>query len=595
MRIALGCDHGGLVLKNALIPFLRSMGHTVEDFGTYTEESCDYPDYAAAAAQAVADGDCDRGIVICTTGIGVSIVANKIRGVRCALLSDLNSARMTRLHNDTNMMALGAAVVNQDLAFAIVDAWLSTRFSEEDRHQRRIDKMMSYERGLKKKRKRNKRRSHSTLLGKITSLLLSILLVLSLFITPITTYVTSMTDPARIVDILFNSGILDGGEAAPEDPTEGPSEEPTAEPTGEPNEDPTGEPTGEEPTGVSTDASDDNASEDSTETPDNNEGNDPAAASLEDETTPVDEDPSEEATEASEENPSQEPTDANPPQDPPVEGDDSAQSSSMQELFGSLQDLVSSGIMDEGTLNSMLELPEGSTIDTEKMGQQLMQSQATRELLGAYTEDVLNSATGGESTFTGETAMDVVAPHIGELVSIVEACLPEGIVVDHAALEAATRKALEVALPTIVDALPDAGTAIETVAEKVPYLKVALQALNFIRNGGLRACALLLVLIFIVALCLFRIPGLRGLLCIGICGVVAGLISGGVYLALTMPTLNAFLESSLGQYSALVTEFAGDFALEYARCGVIYGVIGLALILGTTVVRTLFYAIFSRK
>ena len=591
MRIALGCDHGGLVLKNALIPFLRSMGHTVEDFGTYTEESCDYPDYAAAAAQAVADGDCDRGIVICTTGIGVSIVANKIRGVRCALLSDLNSARMTRLHNDTNMMALGAAVVNQDLAFAIVDAWLSTRFSEEDRHQRRIDKMMSYERGLKKKRKRNKRRSHSTLLGKITSLLLSILLVLSLFITPITTYVTSMTDPARIVDILFNSGILDGDEAAPEDPTEGPSEEPT----GESNEDPTGEPTGEEPTGVSTDASDDNASEDSTATPDNNEGNDPAAASLEDEATPADEDPSEEATEAPEENPSQEPTDANPPQDPPVEGDDSAQSSSMQELFGALQDLVSSGIMDEGTLNSMLELPEGSTIDAEKMGQQLMESQATRELLDAYIEDVLNSATGGESTFTGETAMDVVDPHIGELVSIVEACLPEGAVVDHAALEAATRKALEVALPAIVDALPDAGTAIETVAEKVPYLKVALQALNFIRNGGLRACALLLVLIFIVALCLFRIPGLRGLLCIGICGVVAGLISGGVYLALTMPTLNAFLESSLGQYSALVTEFAGDFALEYARCGVIYGVIGLALILGTTVVRTLFYAIFSRK
>ena len=126
-------------------------------------------------------------------------------------------------------------------------------------------------------------------------------------------------------------------------------------------------------------------------------------------------------------------------------------------------------------------------------------------------------------------------------------------------------------------------------------MKVALQALNFIRNGGLRACALLLVLIFIVALCLFRIPGLRGLLCIGICGVVAGLISGGGYLALTMPTLNAFLESSLGQYSALVTEFAGDFALEYARCGGIYGVIGLALILGTTVVRTLFYAIFSRK
>jgi ribose 5-phosphate isomerase B len=121
------------------------MGHTVEDFGTYTEESCDYPDYAAAAAQAVADGDCDRGIVICTTGIGVSIVANKIRGIRCALLSDLNSARMTRLHNDTNMMALGAGVVGENLALEIADVWLGTEFSGDERHQRRIDKLMALE------------------------------------------------------------------------------------------------------------------------------------------------------------------------------------------------------------------------------------------------------------------------------------------------------------------------------------------------------------------------------------------------------------------------------------------------------------------
>ena len=145
MKIAIGCDHGALQLKEALIPFIKGLGHSVEDFGTYTLDSCDYPDFAAAAAYAVANGSCERGIVLCTTGIGVSITANKVNGIRCALLSDLNSAKMTRLHNDTNMMAMGAAVVEQDLAFAIVETWLNTPFSNEERHQRRIDKVMACE------------------------------------------------------------------------------------------------------------------------------------------------------------------------------------------------------------------------------------------------------------------------------------------------------------------------------------------------------------------------------------------------------------------------------------------------------------------
>ena len=145
MKIALGCDHGALALKNALIPHLEKLGHEVKDFGTYTSDSCDYPDFAAPAAQAVADGACDKGIVLCTTGIGVSITANKIKGIRCALLSDVMSARMTREHNDTNMMAIGAGVVGQMLAFEIVDTWLGTEFSNEARHQRRIDKMMALE------------------------------------------------------------------------------------------------------------------------------------------------------------------------------------------------------------------------------------------------------------------------------------------------------------------------------------------------------------------------------------------------------------------------------------------------------------------
>ena len=113
--------------------------------GTDTADSCDYPDFAAAAARAVAAGECERGIVLCTTGIGVSITANKVKGVRCALLSDPWSAKMTRLHNDTNMMALGAGVVGENLALEIVDTWLGTEFSGEERHQRRIDKVMSLE------------------------------------------------------------------------------------------------------------------------------------------------------------------------------------------------------------------------------------------------------------------------------------------------------------------------------------------------------------------------------------------------------------------------------------------------------------------
>ena len=145
MKLAIACDHGALALKNTLAAHLRSQGHEVTDFGTHDASSCDYPDYAAQAARAVADGLCEKGIVLCTTGIGVSIAANKIKGVRCALLSDLMSARLTREHNDTNMMALGAGVVGEMLALQIADTWLNTEFSRSPRHQRRIDKVMALE------------------------------------------------------------------------------------------------------------------------------------------------------------------------------------------------------------------------------------------------------------------------------------------------------------------------------------------------------------------------------------------------------------------------------------------------------------------
>ena len=145
MKISIGCDHGALTLKNKIAAHLEAQGHEVRDFGTYTSASCDYPDFAAAAARAVASGECEKGIVLCTTGIGVSISANKVKGIRCALLTDTWTAKMTRLHNDTNMMALGAGVVGENLALEIVDTWLATEFSGEARHQRRIDKVMNLE------------------------------------------------------------------------------------------------------------------------------------------------------------------------------------------------------------------------------------------------------------------------------------------------------------------------------------------------------------------------------------------------------------------------------------------------------------------
>ena len=138
MKIAIGCDHGAYTLKKTIVSFLEKKGYTVKDFGCFNPGSCDYPDFCGAAARAVASGECQKGIVLCTTGIGASITANKVRGIRCALLSDVLSARLTREHNDTNMMALGAGIVGENLALEIVQVWLNTEFSNEERHKKRI-------------------------------------------------------------------------------------------------------------------------------------------------------------------------------------------------------------------------------------------------------------------------------------------------------------------------------------------------------------------------------------------------------------------------------------------------------------------------
>lgn len=145
MKIAVGADHGGVKLKDVIVAHLKEKGHEVTDFGTYDETSIDYPDYGLKAAEAVAMGAAERGIVICTTGIGISIVANKVPGIRCALLSEVYSAMMTRDHNDANMMALGAGIVGEKNAIAIVDTFLGTAFSHGVNHERRLEKITAIE------------------------------------------------------------------------------------------------------------------------------------------------------------------------------------------------------------------------------------------------------------------------------------------------------------------------------------------------------------------------------------------------------------------------------------------------------------------
>ena len=140
MKISIGSDHGGYALKQEIAEYLRQQGHEVVDCGCHSTESCDYPDFAAAAAKAVASGQCDRGVVICSTGIGISIAANKVPGIRCALCGDIYSAEMTRRHNNANMLAMGAHLTAPVLAKKILDVFLSTEF-EGGRHQRRIDKI----------------------------------------------------------------------------------------------------------------------------------------------------------------------------------------------------------------------------------------------------------------------------------------------------------------------------------------------------------------------------------------------------------------------------------------------------------------------
>ena len=143
---AIGSDHGGYALKQEIMKHLSERGIAYRDYGTYSDESCDYPDYGEAVGRAVASGECERGIVVCGTGIGISIAANKVRGVRCALCGDCFSAQMAREHNDAHVLALGARVLGPGLALKIVDTFLDSSFAG-GRHERRVAKLMAIEGG----------------------------------------------------------------------------------------------------------------------------------------------------------------------------------------------------------------------------------------------------------------------------------------------------------------------------------------------------------------------------------------------------------------------------------------------------------------
>ena len=139
--IAIGSDHGGFELKEKVKAHLMKRGFDVRDVGCSNKESCDYPEFGHTAAKLVASGLCEKGIVTCTTGIGISIAANKVKGIRCALCSEPLSAKMTRLHNDANMLAMGGAMIGENLAMEIVDVFLDTEFSGEEKHIRRVGKL----------------------------------------------------------------------------------------------------------------------------------------------------------------------------------------------------------------------------------------------------------------------------------------------------------------------------------------------------------------------------------------------------------------------------------------------------------------------
>jgi len=609
MKIAIGCDHGALQLKEALIPFLRSLGHSVEDFGTCTHESCDYSDFAIPAAKAVSRGRCDRGIVLCTTGIGASIAANKVRGIRCALVCDTECAKLTRLHNDSNVLAMGAAVVDQDLAFEIVKVWLSTPFSGEARHQRRINKVMECEDEEKKKKPRRRRRRRrrirlgglaGNLIGGAVTSLLSVILVISMLLTPIATYITNITDPQTLVSILFDSGLFNDRNTEEESPTEVPD---TTEPDATVPE--TTDPDATAPETTDPDATvpettdpDATAPENADEpaTIDESEGTEPETTEP-DATEPDATDP--DATDPDATEPEVTEPEITEPTEPDHVGDTADAANS---LLDTMAGLAGTDIIDTEHLNEFLNIPEGTVVDTALLGKNLAKSEAAEALVSAYMTDVMNTAMGieGQPSLTPETAMSIVSPHIGELADIVHASLPEGVELDRAHLEEITRSALEAALPNLVAGLPDLGSAANDLLQSEnPIIATAASALRFIRTGALRAAVLLVVIAMCALICLVRLPGLRGLRCVGICGIVGGALCYAITMVTgKLPELASQVPAEFAEILNIILEvihpITDGVTNAYTVCAVVYIVIGAALVIGTTLLRGFFSILFGR-
>ena len=570
MKIAIACDHGALELKEALIPFIKSLGYSVRDFGTNSTQSCDYPDYAAAAARAVADGDCDKGIVLCTTGIGVSIVANKINGIRCALLSDVNSAKMTRLHNDTNMMALGAAVVNQSLAFSIVETWLSTPFSNEDRHQRRIDKMMDCEvtpHKCKRNRVKKCRKDHTSPIFKLLTRLLCIPLVLSLTLLPLATAITNLVDPAALAEAIVEADLtsalanaLSGGEKTPESSEPASSEEQADELT-------------DENAGASS-----GASQSETDADTNTETG----------------------------------TDTNSPTGGSPAGIDW---SALLGSLGGLSGLLESGIIDPEILTEDLGI-QPEDLNTEQLMTDILNSQIKTDLEKKVYEDTFNAALSTnpeeyQSAITGEALKEIISNNSGTIVEIVKNNLTDEAKEKFEEAELGT--ALEQAVNKVVEAVPTEEidkvlgeanlTQIVAGVAQDPNVAVVLGYLRFIRTGALRAIVLVLVLALSVVVVISGLPSLRGLASVGKSGIVAAGVCYGISLVFGTPALPDVLNNAIGAmgeaaamitpFLSIITSMLDGLAAAFETCAIVYAVLGAVIYLGTTVFRGVFSRIFS--
>ncbi len=576
MKIAIACDHEAFYLKEALIPCLKKLGHSVRDFGTHSLRRCDYPDYALEAALSVSAGDCDKGIVLCATGVGVSIAANKIKGIRCALANDVATAISSRQLQDANMLAIGASMVDEATAFAIAEAWVTTPFSNEDAQQDRIDKIMEYEDMLEEEKKqqekerrkqekerrkqekeleylRSYKRKHKPapyrprrfgFLNKAINGLVCTILILSLLLFPLVSFLTDISDPKTAINTLLNSGILDsllGGSSTPEatDPEATDPEIPL--PSGAAAPDPTTAGTGFSGTGFSGGRYPSMLADDATVPP---EGSGAGAGSMD-----------------------------------------------ISSLLGSIQALVDAGVIDEKALKD--SLGEDVDVDMDGVRADFMESDLAKQLVTEYVGSVVDSAVNPDATsaFTEDKVREIMDNHMGELTAIVNNNLTSGSPISEDTIRASVSTAIDAALPAVMDAIPDISGTAQTLIGDNPIFGKVLKVLKFVNSGALRAINLMLILALFAVVALIRLPGLHGLTTIGVAGTISGLSCCGIYLLLTSPATVSFL-GSLDIIGAILTPMLGTLTQSYYTSAIVFSFLGIALVLCTTVLRGIFGRIF---